>query len=87
MPKWITNTTCHQLIGLKKLNTCHKNKIHLATHLIAYMQLIGAYSRSKYLKRQSNEKRTTKDYLDFYYIYYFMNILDWYMTITKMMSC
>jgi hypothetical protein len=65
MPKWITNTTCHQLIGLKKLNTCHKNKIHLATHLIAYMQLSGAYSQSKYLKRQSNEKRTTKDYFGF----------------------
>ncbi len=32
-----------------------------------------------------------KDYkgliLDFYYIYYFMIIVDWYMTITKMMSC
>ncbi len=25
--------------------------------------------------------------LDFYYIYYFMIILDWYMTITRMMSC
>jgi len=26
-------------------------------------------------------------FLDFYYIYYFMIIVDWYMTITKMMSC
>jgi hypothetical protein len=25
--------------------------------------------------------------LDFYYIYYFMIIVDWYMTITRMMSC
>jgi hypothetical protein len=34
---------------------------------------------------------TKKDYkglfLDFYYIYYFMIIVDRYMTITKMMSC
>jgi hypothetical protein len=25
--------------------------------------------------------------LDFYYIYYFMIIVDWYMTITRMISC
>jgi len=28
-----------------------------------------------------------KTILDFYYIYYFMIILDWYIIITRMMSC
>jgi hypothetical protein len=33
------------------------------------------------------EKGLQKIILDFYYIYYFMIIVDWYMTITRMMSC
>jgi len=46
-----------------------------------------AYLDSRYPKGQFNEKRIVKDYFGFYYIYYFMIIVDWYMTITGMMSC
>ncbi len=49
--------------------------------------MMWAYSQLEYPKGQSNEKKTTKAILDFHYIYYFMIIVDWYMTITKMMSC
>jgi hypothetical protein len=33
------------------------------------------------------EKRLKMTILDFHHIYYFMTIMDWYMTITRMMSC
>jgi hypothetical protein len=33
------------------------------------------------------EKKLQKLILEFYYIYYFMIIVDWCMIITKMMSC
>jgi len=32
------------------------------------------------------KKRLKRTILDYYYIYYFMIIGDWYMTVTKMMS-
>jgi hypothetical protein len=32
-------------------------------------------------------KKIANDYFGFYYIYYFMIIVDWYMTIIRMMSC
>jgi hypothetical protein len=33
------------------------------------------------------EKGLQRTILDFYYIYYFMIIKDWYMIITRTMSC
>jgi hypothetical protein len=33
------------------------------------------------------KKRLQRTILDFYHIYYFMIIVDWYMITTKMMSC
>jgi len=38
-------------------------------------------------KEDLMKKILQKTILDFYYIYYFMIIVDWYMTITRMMSC
>jgi hypothetical protein len=38
-------------------------------------------------KDSLTEKRLQRTILDFYYIYYFMTIGDWYMTITRLMSC
>ncbi len=63
MPKWTTNATCHQMIGLNEHMSLKIN--HLVTLVIAYMQLIEAYSQLEYPKGWSNEKRTTKDYFGF----------------------
>ncbi len=46
-----------------------------------------AYSQLGYSKDGLMEKGLQRIILDFYYIYYFMIIVDWYMTITRMMSC
>jgi len=40
-----------------------------------------------FIKDGLTKKRLQKTILDFYYIKYFMIIGDWYMTITRMMSC
>ncbi len=52
-------------LALKIEHISQKEDFHLATHVIAYMQLIGAYSQLKYPKGWSNEKMTTKDYFGF----------------------
>lgn len=46
-----------------------------------------AYSKLGYSKRQYNEKGLQRTILDFDYIQYFMIIVNWCMTITRMMSC
>jgi hypothetical protein len=57
---------------------CHKESM-------VYFQF-KAYSQSRYPKGWSIKKRIAKDYFGFLLHYSFMIIVDWYMTIIRVMS-
>jgi hypothetical protein len=61
---------------------------YLLTILMYLRSLLGhIHNQDTQMDNLITKMTTKKTILDFYYIYYFMILMDWYMTITRMMSC
>ncbi len=60
---------------------------HCLFKLKLYFKIYGHIHNQGTQKDGLMEKRLQKIILDFYYIYCFMIIKDWYMNITRMMAC
>ncbi len=67
---------------------CNSTKLLIDLYIIYLRKATifsWAYSQSRYPKGWFNKNKwLQRTILDFYYIYYFMIIVDWYMTIIKM---
>jgi len=60
---------------------------HCLFKLKLYFKIYGHIHNQGTQKDGLTEKRLQKIILDFYYIYCFMIIKEWYMNITRMMPC